>query len=309
MESGVKLLCFAASYAIALGLELLGLQRRPNWRRWVVVVVTLAGVVAHVWYLGQRAATESDAPLSSRHDWYVASAWLLSVIYLASAIYFPNRAFGLFLLPVVLSLIGASYWAEEEPLAIATSERIWGQLHGTLLMLGTVAVLLGFVAGLMYLIQSNRLKRKRPANSRTRLPSLEWLETINSRSLGAATLLVSLGFFTGVAARLVSRGADGLQWTDSVVVSLGAMTLWLAGAELFRWLYPAARRGRKVAYLTVAALVFLILTLATFTLDDSFHQGAQARAAPSPHGKRPHIATLRSSVTSSRSGGRPWTCG
>jgi ABC-type uncharacterized transport system permease subunit len=267
------MICFTASYAVALGLELVGLWHRPAWRRWAVVIALIAGAIAHAWYLAGRIADEPAAPLSSRHDWYLAVSWLLSVIYVTLSVYYPKRSFGLFLLPVMLGLIGASHWAATAPLASADTERAWGQLHGVLLMLGAVAVLLGFVAGTMYLVQSYRLKHKFPTTSRLRLPSLEWLEAVNSRSLGAAMLLVALGFFTGVVARVANRRSADLPWNDPVVLSLGAMLLWLAAAELFRLVYPAARRGRKIAYLTIAAFVFLLITLASFTFNDTFHQG------------------------------------
>jgi hypothetical protein len=60
-------------------------------------------------------------------------------------------------------------------------------------------------------------------------------------------------------------------WTDPVVVSLAAMMLWLVAAEVFRLVYPAARQGRKVAYLTLASFVFLVIALTSFTLLDNVH--------------------------------------
>ena len=54
----------------------------------------------------------------------------------------------------------------------------------------------------------------------------------------------------------------GVPWTDPVVLSLSGMLSWLVAAEAFRLAYPAARRGRKVAYLTLAGFVFLVFTLA-----------------------------------------------
>lgn len=315
MDSGVNMLCFSASYAVALGLELFGLWRRPKWRRWATIAAALAGVIAHALYLSQRIAEQPAAPLSSRHDWYLAVSWLLAVIYVTVAVYYPLRSFGLFLLPVMLGLIGASHWAATEPLASSETRRLWGQLHGVLLMLAAVAVLLGFVAGLMYLLQSYRLKHKMPIDSRLRLPSLEWLESMNSKSLGAATLLVALGFFTGVVARVANRG-QGVPWDDPVVWSLAAMLIWLSAAELFRVVYPAARRGRKVAYLTLAAFVFLLVTLATFTVDRTFHQGDQTKEPPAAsvfsleRSSRPDEWGRRATKSSScTTGGRLWISG
>ena len=55
------------------------------------------------------------------------------------------------------------------------------------------------------------------------------------------------------------------------MLSLAAMLLWLIAAEVFRLVYPAARRGRKVAYLTLASFVFLVVAVGAFALLDNVH--------------------------------------
>ena len=276
MNLSVNMMCFTASYAVALALEIMGLWFRPRWRRLAVVLAAAAGIVAHTWYLGQRAATSPWAPLSSPHDWYLAAAWALAVIYVSLVLYQPRASTGVFLLPVMLALIAVARGASQNPISDFAAPRFWGRIHGVFLMLGTVAVLLGFVAGVMYLLQSRRLKKKLPAESPIRLPSLEWLERVNSRSLGAAALLVAVGFFTGILTRL-AEGDGVVPWTDPVVLSLSGMLSWLVAAEAFRLAYPAARRGRKVAYLTLAGFVFLLFTLATFARHDTVHGGGEGQ--------------------------------
>jgi ABC-type uncharacterized transport system permease subunit len=280
MDSGVNMLCFTASYAVALALEVMGLWARPRWRRLVVVLAAVAGIVAHTWYLGQRSMLWASAPLSSPHDWYLAAAWVLAVIYVGLVLYQPRASFGVFLLPVMLALIAVGRTAGRDAIASFEAPRTWGIIHGVFLMLGAVAVLLGFIAGVMYLLQSYRLKQKLPADGNFRLPSLEWLERVNTRSLGAAAVLVTIGFFTGIVARLASAGA-GIPWTDPVVLSLSGMMSWLVAAEAFRIAYPAARRGRKVAYLTLAGFVFLVFTLAAFLQADGVHRGGEEPGARS----------------------------
>jgi hypothetical protein len=49
------------------------------------------------------------------------------------------------------------------------------------------------------------------------------------------------------------------------------MLLWLVAAEAFRLVYPAARRGRKVAYLTLASFAFVVITVLVLTLVESGH--------------------------------------
>ncbi|QDT01628.1 cytochrome c biogenesis protein CcsA [Adhaeretor mobilis] len=283
MFDGINIICFSASYAVAFALALLGLWARPAWRRPAMLLAASAGVVAHTWYLVTRVQELPAAPLSSPHDWYIAVAGLLALAYLALALYYPRRSLGLFMLPVVLGLVGAAALSQKTTLASLQIPRFWTLLHAGLLMGGTVAVLVGFVTGIMYLLQSSRLKRKQPIDDRFRLPSLEWLERVNSRSLGTAALLVGFGFLTGVLSQLARGNGASVPWTDPVVLSLAAMLLWLIVAEGFRIIYPAARRGRKVAYLTLAAFAFLLLTLASFTMQDTLHgenHSVESRSTP-----------------------------
>jgi ABC-type uncharacterized transport system permease subunit len=271
MTSGVNMLCFSASYALAFALTLIGVWRRFPWRRLAAGCIALAGLIAHTLYLGKRAVESPASPLSSPHDWYLLAAWTLAAIFLAAAVYYPGRSMALFLMPPTLGLILAARFASTQPLASFSASRFWGRFHGATLGVGTVAVLVGFAAGVMYLLQSHRLKHKLLADERLRLPSLEWLDRVNGRALTVAMALVVLGFFSGLLVRLSEQGAGGVPWTDPVVLSLGAMAAWLVGAEAFRRLYPAARQGRKVAYLTVAALGFLVITLAAFAGSNTVH--------------------------------------
>jgi ABC-type uncharacterized transport system permease subunit len=275
MEAGVTILCFTASYGLSLALEATGLWVQFRGRRAAVLAAAAAGVVAHTWYLGQRIFAVPEAPLSSQHDWFLVGAWLMAVVYCGLVVYQQRSSWSLFVMPLALGLIAASPFADTAPLAGSQGPRFWGQLHGLLLLLGTLAVLMGLVTGVMYLVQSYRLKHKLPAMERMLLPSLEWLERANSRSLAAAAACVGLGFMSGVVLRLATAGKHAIPWSDPVVLSLAAMLAWLVLAEGFRVVYPAARRGRKVAYLTLAAFVFLVVTLVSFTLRDSLHQGTE----------------------------------
>jgi hypothetical protein len=156
---------------------------------------------------------------------------------------------------------------------------MWGIAHGFMLLLGTVAVSLGFVAGMMYLVQSWRLKHHVPPRGALRLPSLEWLQTVNKRSLLYSSGFIALGLIAGIILNAVEASGSPAKvpWTDSVVLSSAVLLLWLVAATLFEWLYKPAQQGRKVAYLTVASFVFLALVMAVLLAGGSQH--AKPRAA------------------------------
>jgi len=272
MLPGLSILCFAACYSIAFALELVGLKHRFAWHRGAIVIATLGGLLAHSLYLAKLASITAALPMSAS-EWLLLAAWVLAIVYLAAIFYLPSAPTGLVLLPIVLTLIIGSMYASSEPLTPDRSFHLWGMIHGLFLLVGTVAVCIGFLAGLMYLAQSYALKHHRSPTNGLRLPSLEWLERINSRMLGLSAVFIALGFASGLIMSLIihRRDAAYVLWNDPVVLSLAAMLLWLVAAELFRLAYPAARRGRKVAYLTLASFVFLVIALASLMLLDTVH--------------------------------------
>ena len=115
----------------------------------------------------------------------------------------------------------------------------------------------------MYLLQSYRLKHKLLPRPGFRLPTLEWLQTLNRRALWLSTFLLALGLLAGLALNLIRQSSHKgtVPWTDPVVLSSGGLFLWLAVATLFESLYRPAREGRKVAYVTLVSFVFLGLVL------------------------------------------------
>jgi ABC-type uncharacterized transport system permease subunit len=273
MLVNIQILCFASCYVLALVLEIVGLYRRATWRRLALLAAVIAGFVTHTLHLAGRAADSATSPLSSPYDWYLLAAWVLAAIYLGPQMYQPQSSAGLFLLPPMLVLIAGAQFADRQQFVVERASRTWGNIHGTSLLLGTVTVMIGFTAGLMYLVQSYRLKHGLPPTQRFRLPSLEWLESVNSRSLAISAFLIALGFVSGVILNQIRHAGDEgyLPWTDPVVVSLALMLLWLIVAEVFRLTYRAARGGRKVAYLTVATFIFLMISLAVLLFVESGH--------------------------------------
>jgi ABC-type transport system involved in cytochrome c biogenesis permease subunit len=276
--SGISLTCFGASYAVAWALELALFWRR-GVRQILILAFVLAGWLAHTLYLGYRVVEYSASPLSSSFDWCLVAAWLLIGAYLYLTCYFPQAALGLYMLPLDLALVAAATFADPEPFAIGPASRMWGAVHGISLLIGTLAVMVGFVAGLMYLLQAHRLKRKLPSQSGVRMPSLEWLEKVNSRVIILSALMVGIGFVAGIILNTIAGGPSGeLPWSDPVIWSSALMFAWLSVAATFNAVYRPSRRGRKVAYLTVASFGFLVVALAVLLLVNTEHGGQKHRA-------------------------------
>jgi hypothetical protein len=185
---GITITCFALSYAISLVLEITRILFQATIRNVVMIGFAALGLILHTLFLIGHARAEIAGgvrlPLSSWHDFCLVAAWVLIGAYLGLSLRRPQIAVGVFVLPLALGLIGIARWFRDQPSFSAhEATSYWRVVHGSALLLGTVGVTLGFATGVMYLIQSYRLKQKLPPNPRFKLPSLEWLQRFNVESL------------------------------------------------------------------------------------------------------------------------------
>ncbi|MBM3999915.1 MAG: cytochrome C assembly protein [Planctomycetes bacterium] len=305
--SGVTITCFAASYALALVLEGTRLLGRLPARHPLMLLIGAAGLFAHSVYLvnlAYREASAREGVFASWYDWSLLTAWILAAAYLALAARRPANSVGIFLLPLVLVAIGLAMATRRlPPFAASRALGSWRIVHGGALLVGTVAVILGFATGLMYLLHSYRLKHKLPPRPGLRLPSLEWLQRFNRETLWISTGLLAVGLTAGIVMNVSPTGPDVL-WTDSVVLSSGALFLWLVAVTLFEAVYHPSRQGRKVAYLTLAHFLFLALALVLVVLGGHASRPRGGTAA-APRAARadvePRLETARPSDRAARS--------
>src|SRR4051812_37277843 len=229
--ANVHVFCFFASYVLALMLEGMRLLRQHPAIKAVGLALGFAGLVAHSLYLVERS-NKVDLPplLSSNHDWLLVLAWTAVVFYLILSTFARDLPIGLFLLPVVLILIGASDLVDvaRNPALAGTSLtgdpaaaalHGWGMLHASFLVFGIGGVIIGFVFSLMYLVQHRRLKHRQAAQPGLVLPSLATLGRLNWWSVIVSIPLLTLGMLTGVRLVFLSREtAEPISFSDPLVV-------------------------------------------------------------------------------------------
>src|SRR5262245_5002768 len=146
MLAHIHVVCFFTSYAVALGLEISRLFFRMPVRLVVMIGFAAVGFALQTAYLWHRAAS-GTMPLSSWHDWFLIASWVLAAAYLGLNASRLQSNVGLFLLPVVLVLTAVA-WAfpPQASFSAQWARDSWAIAHGIMLLLGTVAVSLGFVA-------------------------------------------------------------------------------------------------------------------------------------------------------------------
>lgn len=254
----VTVICFAASYAIAWLLELARLAQPRLIFRVLSVGFGAAGLIAHLIYLAMQSPS-----LATSNGSFLFLAFVLGVFWLYGSLHHRRVAWGVFVLPLVLGLIGLAIITPNQPeenslIAAARGAKFWGLTHGLLLLFASVGVSVGFLASVMYFVQLWRLRSKTLPNQGIKLLSLERLELMNRRAILWAFPMLTLGLIVGVAMR-VQHGGDPEGWTSPKIVS--ALGLWLVFAILLYLRYGAHVRGQRVAAMTIIAFVVLLVAL------------------------------------------------
>lgn len=262
----ISIPCFFTSYLVVLVLELLRLAGRIPGRALLVIVMMVVGLFTHVCYLLLQASAggvDGDGNeiglWATWSDWSLLLALGLAVCFFIAYLRRPDTIVSFFFLPAVLAMIGFAVSVRNlDPFTRSEAVEVWRSVHALAMMVGSGAVLIGFIAGVMYLVQSRRLKQKR-AGSSFRLPTLESLGRLNRRCLIISTSAVGLGLLAGIVMNLNRWGQVGLA-DRGVLLSL-LLLLWLCGASCLEFFYEPASHGRKAVYLTLASLGFLILAM------------------------------------------------
>ncbi len=252
----ISIFCFAASYGVALVLDVLHLLSPRPVLRYLGVGFGVAGLIAQVGYMVARRL-----PLASPAGSLLFLALILVVFYLYGTLHHYRLAWGLFVLPLILGLIGLAF-VLHEPAATFEQEtpwtRVWGVVHGVLVLLAAVGVCVGFIASVMYLVQLRRLRAKLPPSQGMKLLSLERLEAMNRRAILWAFPLLTAGLLVGVALQ-IEHGDFGAGWTSPKILS--SLGLWAVFAILLYLRYGIHARGRLVALLTMLAFAVLLCAL------------------------------------------------
>jgi ABC-type transport system involved in cytochrome c biogenesis permease subunit len=260
---GVTHACFGLSYLIALVLELARLiwPRAGGGWRLAALAFGAVGLLTHTYYIIAQQPTPA-APSGS----LLLLAWVLALFYFYGTIHHARQAWAVFVLPVVIGLLGLSYLLlrsddTSPPMDVLrwlSGDRFWGAVHGTLILLASVGVSVGFLASIMYLVQARRLRNKVNPGRVVPLFSLERLETMNRRALNLSFPLLTAGLLVGL---LIVRHGIGENLLSLKVVSTAG--LWIVFLVLVYLRYGADVPSRRLAMLSIAAFALLLVALAT----------------------------------------------
>jgi hypothetical protein len=263
--SGVTISCFLLSYLLVLFMEASRIFLKFPGRNVLLIGMLVVGLIAHSIFLANQLSIvtlDSERPqlLSNWFQWAVLGAWGLALACLILTIRNPNGSMGLFLIPLVLALIGlAQLLRNAAPFHPETTINIWRAIHGVSLLVSTMFIALGLAFGMMYLVQSHRLKTRRLQRTRIKLPALEFLQSMNRLSLFSSAGGLVVGLLSGIVLNFNREGQ--ISWLSGDILFTFALFAWVLSAAVVELTSRGALGGRRSAYLVIANFIFMVFVL------------------------------------------------
>ena len=197
------------------------------------------------------------APVLTFRAALVFFAWAVLGAYLFLYLKFKLMILGSFIAPPAAGLLILSLFVTAPELTIHPAlKNPWLSLHILTSGLGNGMLSVTFVTAVMYLLQERQIKHKRFGSLYQRLPSLETLDNVSRYSLIFGFALLTIGIITG---SVYAQSALGTYWQwDSKEV--WTLIVWLIYAVLLHERFAVGLRGRKAAWLSILAFMFLIFS-------------------------------------------------
>ncbi len=254
--------------ATALALTYL-IQRREGVHRFAALA-TQAGWILHTLSLVVRGVELSRPPLGTFQEAISVLVWAAVLLELWSERQFGVKVLSAFVLPVAFIFALSTVTLPEGIRDLNPALRsAWVSVHVILALIGIAAFVLNFAGALMYLLQERQLKSKRQGTFYYRLPSLETLDRMTSRTLTLGFPFLTLGLILGMVWAGSAWGTV-LRWDPLVLFSFLA---WVVYAATLSGRAVAGWRGRRAAYFAILGFMALLLTLGAGLFVPGSHGG------------------------------------
>jgi cytochrome c-type biogenesis protein CcsB len=234
-------------YTASLLVKRVHIARFSTW-------ILLSAFIIHTASFLFRCIETGHSPFTGIYETLSFFAWAISGIYLAFQFRTKTRVLGAFVSPMAfLLMMAASIRLGGHVSMPAILQGHWVIVHVTLSVVGEALFTLACLAGLMYLIQDNFIKNKKINSFSRLLPPLRDLDRINHICLLWGFPLLTLGVVAGsIWARTV--WGSHWQWDPKQIWTLIA---WIFYAVLLHQRLAIGWKGRKVAFFSIAAFLFL----------------------------------------------------
>lgn len=252
----------AICYGVAAALYMAHLARArallPPWASRMLTV----GVALHVLGLVVRVVTLALPPATTGMEGLSLLGLLLAGGFLLVARRYQVETMGAFAAPMAaVALVSALLFGPDNPSLPPALRTGYFAVHITLAFLGNALMAMAAVAAGTYVVQERKLRLKKVMQPGMRLPNLNLTDHLAYRTVTLGFLFMSLGIVSGI---IYSKHAWHSYWSWDPRQTWSLCT-WLGYAALLHARLTVGWRGRRWAWLTIAA--FALVVTASVVLD------------------------------------------
>lgn len=215
------------------------------------------GLILHTAMLVLFTVQRGSLPLAQFAEAATTFAWILGILYLTQQYLLKEEEFGVFVVTVVaiVQLISAIVIDYNHPIT-EVLQNVMFEIHVVSMLFAYASFTLGFIAALMYLLLYHDIHGHRFGLFYSRLPSLEFLDKLNIRSVIIGLLLLTIGIVLGA---LNASRAWGFFWEwdpklTVVFINWLVYLYFVVSYGLFGW------RGQRTAIVSVIGFVVVIFS-------------------------------------------------
>jgi ABC-type transport system involved in cytochrome c biogenesis permease subunit len=238
-------------------------RRQPAVGRAATTILLFAALV-HTFLIGMQTMEVGHVPFANASSAMSTFVWLLTLSYLYLELSTDERAMGVFILPVLVALqiIPTLKPGLETRSPVLDSPWFWVHISSSLFAYASFA--LAGVLGLTYMLQFKEIKKKHLGYLYTRLPSLQILDSMNSRAVMIGWLFLTVGVVVGVIWASQAR----VSYPDNPNLRLmslddpkifGAVLTWAVYSFAVFARQRLGWNGRRAAWLSAIGFALILL--------------------------------------------------
>jgi ABC-type uncharacterized transport system permease subunit len=248
----VALVCYAAGLLYSL----VALTRPSETLGKIALRASYLGMIFHLVSLTEAVVASGQLASASVHNAESLLAFLSMAVFMLAYVIYKTTTPGIVIFPLVFLLTFVASTGQR-PLVFSSEvmKKGWLAVHILMIFTGYAALFLSFGASILYLIQERALKAKASDGMFSRLPALQVIDDIGSRSLMLGFPFMTLGLIAGsVVAEATYGRIDFLDPKILLSVLMWAVYLLMVFTRL-----NAGWRGRRAALLASAAFATAIV--------------------------------------------------
>jgi len=226
---------------------------RPVERLRPVFATILIAILAHAALLYANVFAESAAINVGFTNAASLSAWIVTLVFVATALVKPAYELGAVILPVAgVTVLAAWLWPPQSPETVRSTGLT---IHLLISLVAYGFLALAVVQSVIMALQDHRLRMHSEASVLRRLPPLETMEQLLFQLVGIGFVLLSLGLVSGFWFS-AERLGEAFVLNHHTIFAIAAWLIFgslLIGHLRFGW------RGRTAMRWTIGGFAMLVL--------------------------------------------------